>query len=195
MRPYVKHTAQCHITGIIAQAAHNRSSMHESSCLSGLHFVACLLLVVDRYQTADKQAVSCRFERRSVSNKQCEWVSAAESDKARCQRHHDELVMQINECKSELHDKKKERGAVSDSNRKSGYDVFVIPCIAVPVLRHSWLPHLQQLGGHGLQDPCAVRSTRCSMSFTFFLSGAYISEDQQSCKFTKRIPACKSPAT
>ena len=45
----------------------------------------------------------------------------AESDRARSQRHHDEVVMQINDCKSELRDKRLERGGVSDAKRKSGY--------------------------------------------------------------------------
>lgn len=175
MLPYVKHTAQCHVTGIIAQAAHNRSSMHESSCLSGLHFVACLLLVVDRYQTADKQAVSCRFERRSVSNKQCKWVSAAESDKARCQRHHDELVMQINECKSELHDKKKERGAVSDSNRKSGYVCYSLHCSACTAT-HLAATHVAIRWAWSCRPMC-TRVYMLQYEFCLFLSGVYMSED------------------
>ena len=44
----------------------------------------------------------------------------AEQDKERTQRHHDELVMAINEGKNRLREKRKERGAAADANRKAG---------------------------------------------------------------------------
>lgn len=44
-----------------------------------------------------------------------------EKDKERTQRHHDELVIAINAGKEELREKRKERGAAADANRKAGY--------------------------------------------------------------------------
>ena len=47
----------------------------------------------------------------------------AEKDRERTQRHHDELVIAINAGKEELREKRKERGAAADANRKAGYSM------------------------------------------------------------------------
>ena len=48
---------------------------------------------------------------------------STEKDKERTQRHHDELVIAINAGKDELREKRKERGAAADANRKAGYSI------------------------------------------------------------------------
>lgn len=56
------------------------------------------------------------------------WCGCSEQDKERAQKHHDELVISINTGKNDLREKKQERGAVADANRKAGY-------AALPVLQ------------------------------------------------------------
>ena len=59
----------------------------------------------------------------------------AEKDKERAQRHHDQLVIGINAAKNDLREKKKERGAVADANRKAG-------CATLPAMHSASLLHL-----------------------------------------------------
>ena len=70
----------------------------------------------------------------------------AEKDKERTQRHHDELVIAINAGKDELREKRKERGAAADSNRKAGYNTSehhaaaLVPGLSYQLHKHK---HLQ----------------------------------------------------
>lgn len=58
---------------------------------------------------------------------------STEKDKDRTQRHHDELVIAINAGKDELREKRKERGAAADANRKAGYITSSTPCFHLHV--------------------------------------------------------------
>ena len=78
----------------------------------------------------------------------------AEKDKERTQRHHDDLVIAINAGKDELREKRKERGAAADANRKAGLApvntvsqllslVFHMSCISISTYRLSMPDFLQ----------------------------------------------------
>ena len=71
------------------------------------------------------------------------WCGCTEQDKERAQRHHDELVISINTGKNDLREKKQERGAVADANRKAGYAalqaLLLLPNTTTEVCMLPWL--------------------------------------------------------
>lgn len=97
----------------------------------------------------------------------CE-VGCAEQDKERVQRHHDELVISINTGKNDLREKKKERGAVADANRKVGYAAMPVlhcsSCISCPGI-------VLRLGNLCICCSCML-SEKCKMCMLF--SSAFV---------------------
>ena len=95
----------------------------------------------------------------------------AEKDKERTQRHHDELVIAINAGKEELREKRKERGAAADANRKAGYSMHtscattLVSLCWFNVSKHLQAEHLQLCRWHILPvTGCTVIQTNVMLS-------------------------------